>query len=465
MPDLSRAGRERCRPQPQLRRVLGRARRERRPAEADLPRPGAVLRARVAQRPVARLPPPRGDADHQPHVHGPRPAPAGLAEIGPPIDEPRGYKELGDAMAAQRLLQPAGSTSTTRPARPRTGATATGGSATRSRSTAARPTTRRAAARAAFHPRYEEVREWEGGERAGRPVGGHGNREAYYLAAESTLDEARHSVIEGTAPAGTTLKLTKAFKTAAFEPFGDGRRPARVDPGRRALRHVPLAREPVHPADRDQSWRETESYTLTCGETHAAGRRSSAVRRSLSTRARPRRCPPPPPPPAPAPPPPRRRAPPRRRRARPLRALRVFAGRTLRIDASGPVSILQQSSGHQIPGRAGRGQAQQGLRVGQARPGRLLRRPRWGAPGRGPPGGLTLHPCRRLRPRPGLRALCLPVFGGTTGRDAEDQRARHRAARPEGHQAGRDHAVAASASRVVSTRVRIGAVELFSRRL
>ena len=45
---------------------------------------------------------------------------------------------------------------------------------------------------------------------------GKGNREAYYLAAESTLNEQRHSVLEGTAPAGATLRLTKQFKTETF---------------------------------------------------------------------------------------------------------------------------------------------------------------------------------------------------------------------------------------------------------
>ena len=45
---------------------------------------------------------------------------------------------------------------------------------------------------------------------------GKGNREAYYIAAESTLNEQRHSVLEGSAPAGATLRLTKQFKTETF---------------------------------------------------------------------------------------------------------------------------------------------------------------------------------------------------------------------------------------------------------
>ena len=65
-----RRGRRRARrrPEPQLRRVLGRRRLERRLLHADLPRPGAVLRARVAEHPRAGLGAPGHDADHEPHV-------------------------------------------------------------------------------------------------------------------------------------------------------------------------------------------------------------------------------------------------------------------------------------------------------------------------------------------------------------------------------------------------------------
>src|SRR6185503_12759093 len=38
----------------------------------------------------------------------------------------------------------------------------------------------------------------------------------YYIAAESTLDEQRHSVLEGSGPAGARLRLTKTFKTETF---------------------------------------------------------------------------------------------------------------------------------------------------------------------------------------------------------------------------------------------------------
>ena len=59
----------------------------------------------------------------------------------------------------------------------------------------------------AFHPLYDTMaKEWDGDEPAGRPrqrprpdagFDGKGNREAYYLAAESTINEAAPLVLEG----------------------------------------------------------------------------------------------------------------------------------------------------------------------------------------------------------------------------------------------------------------------------
>ena len=51
---------------------------------------------------------------------------------------------------------------------------------------------------------------------------GGGNREAYYLAAENTADASKHSVLAGSAPAGTVLRLKKSFKTATY-PQADGK--------------------------------------------------------------------------------------------------------------------------------------------------------------------------------------------------------------------------------------------------
>ena len=66
-----------------------------------------------------------------------------------------------------------------------------------------------------FHPPFEEVvGEWEGT----RGFEGKGNREAYYIAMESAADNAMHSVIEGSAPAGSTIRLQKTFMTSTHDP-------------------------------------------------------------------------------------------------------------------------------------------------------------------------------------------------------------------------------------------------------
>ena len=59
-----------------------------------------------------------------------------------------------------------------------------------------------------FHPPFEEaVAEYDGaGQYAGK-----GNRGAYFLAQQNTADTAHHSVIRGTAPAGTVLRVHKEF--------------------------------------------------------------------------------------------------------------------------------------------------------------------------------------------------------------------------------------------------------------
>jgi Zinc carboxypeptidase len=62
-----------------------------------------------------------------------------------------------------------------------------------------------------FHPPYpENVAEYLGaGQYAGK-----GNREAYFLAQESTANTARHSILEGRAPAGAVVKVRKQFATS-----------------------------------------------------------------------------------------------------------------------------------------------------------------------------------------------------------------------------------------------------------
>ena len=138
--------------------------------------------------------------------------PPGLASQGPTPDEDI-YKELGDAMAAengytsQLSYQLYDTTGTTEDwSYHATGglgftfeigpgeASIAGGAITGS----------------GFHPPYPVgvIAEWYGK----YPQGG-GNREAYYIALESTANTTRHSIIEGTGPAGSVIRLRKAFDT------------------------------------------------------------------------------------------------------------------------------------------------------------------------------------------------------------------------------------------------------------
>jgi len=65
-----------------------------------------------------------------------------------------------------------------------------------------------------FHPPFPQVIDEYLG--AGQ-YAGQGNREAYLLALENTVDQATHSVITGRAPAGATLRLRKQFATPTWE--------------------------------------------------------------------------------------------------------------------------------------------------------------------------------------------------------------------------------------------------------
>jgi hypothetical protein len=73
-----------------------------------------------------------------------------------------------------------------------------------------------------FHPPYADViAEYEGGSPAAQAVGGGGNREAYFIAQESTANRERHSVLTGKAPAGAVLEISKSFQTPT-SPQADG---------------------------------------------------------------------------------------------------------------------------------------------------------------------------------------------------------------------------------------------------
>ncbi len=154
----------------------------------------------------------------------------GLAVIGDPVDENRGYKALGDEMGkhngyfSQKGFELYDTTGTTED----WSYNATGGYGFTFEIYCGAPNyVTGDCDDPAFHPLYPTmIKEWDGNSDQANHVNdpgpnagfnGQGNREAYYLAAESTINEARHSVLEGTAPAGTRLRLTKDFKTETYQ--------------------------------------------------------------------------------------------------------------------------------------------------------------------------------------------------------------------------------------------------------
>ena len=154
----------------------------------------------------------------------------GLAALGDPVDENRGYKALGDDMAkhngyfSQKGFELYDTTGTTED----WSYNATGGFGFTFEIYCGAPNyDDRRLRRPGLPPALRD--DGQGVDRrepAGQPhrdpgapnagFDGKGNREAYYIAAESTLNEQRHSVLEGSAPAGATLRLTKTFKTETF---------------------------------------------------------------------------------------------------------------------------------------------------------------------------------------------------------------------------------------------------------
>jgi hypothetical protein len=109
-----------------------------------------------------------------------------------------------------------------------------------------------------FHPDFEDavVREYTG-EDAG---GAGGVREALLRAAEVAADPASHGVLSGTAPAGRTLRLTKAFDTATLQPGVVVKDKLdftlKVPASGRFTWHVNQSTRPLSPTP--------ESYRLTC---------------------------------------------------------------------------------------------------------------------------------------------------------------------------------------------------------
>jgi hypothetical protein len=73
-----------------------------------------------------------------------------------------------------------------------------------------------------FHPPYSEGVEAEYvGKGPSTGAGKGGNRQAYYAMLEATADESLHSMIEGSAPAGSTLRISKTFQTSTSPVWRD----------------------------------------------------------------------------------------------------------------------------------------------------------------------------------------------------------------------------------------------------
>ena len=114
-----------------------------------------------------------------------------------------------------------------------------------------------------FHPPYPTViAEWNG------KYGGGGNREAFYIAAEHTMDPRNHAVLEGTGPAGATIRLKKEFVTVTKGRNEDESRISRVD---RLDTSTTIPAAGTFSYHVNQSTRpaavalgQSESWTLTC---------------------------------------------------------------------------------------------------------------------------------------------------------------------------------------------------------
>jgi hypothetical protein len=122
------------------------------------------------------------------------------------------------------------------------------------------------------HPAYADVIAHYDGTYSGAG----GNREAYYIATESTANAARHAVIDGTAPPGAILRLTKPFNNrtavAGLTTEEHFESTMRVPASGRFEWHVNQSGRPLFPS---------ETWTLRCelpeGTSHSA--QQVAVRR------------------------------------------------------------------------------------------------------------------------------------------------------------------------------------------
>ena len=130
-----------------------------------------------------------------------------------------------------------------------------------------------------FHPPYATGVE---AEYLGLPpaagAGKGGNREAYYEMLKATADTAYHSLIEGAAPVGSTLRISKTFQTSTSpvwqDDFGTVIGDADPVPGHAELgaqghgADVRVARQPVHAPGRRRPARPRPDRSAA-GDDHA----------------------------------------------------------------------------------------------------------------------------------------------------------------------------------------------------
>ena len=288
---VGRPRRARRRPQPQLRRPLGRPGRRRPTRSTQTYRgPGPFsepetrnIQAVVSSNQVMSL-----ITNHT--TAGLVLRAPGLAALGDPVDEDKGYKALGDAMAkengyfTQKCFELYDTTGTTED----WSYNATGGFGFTFEIYCGAPNYETGDCDdPAFHPTYQRVvEEWDGNnptaDHANDPgpdkgYDGKGNREAYYIAAEAALNEQRHSILEGQLPPG---------RHAAPD--------ARRSRPRRSRRRPDGTQEPIEFDDKLETdlrgRRERRGSSGTSTRRRGRSSPSPAARRAPARRARPRRA-------------------------------------------------------------------------------------------------------------------------------------------------------------------------------
>ena len=202
----------RHRPEPQLRRPVGRQRREHDLVRRHLPRRRAVLGARGAEHPRADLVAAGHEPDHEPHFSNLVLRPPGVASFGFPLEEPI-YKALGASLAAHNgysNIPGFGLYDTT-------GATedwsfwSTGGLAFTFE-----------IGGIDFHPAFHDGVEAEYLGARPRPARARAaTARRTTRCSQATADSSLHSRIEGSAPAGSTLRISKTFQTSTSPVWQD----------------------------------------------------------------------------------------------------------------------------------------------------------------------------------------------------------------------------------------------------